>query len=442
MAETGNTTQDTKSSHKHLGIIFLTIFIDLVGFSIIFPLFPAMLDYYLPREGADSLLGQFVVWLASITQGGNGSTTFLTHVLFGGILGSLYSILQFVFSPIWGGISDRVGRRKVLLYTIAGTTFSYLLWFFSGSFWLLVISRIISGITSGNLAVATAAVADVTGREKRSSGMALVGVAFGLGFLFGPAIGGFSALIDLTKSYPGLIRWGVNPFSVPALLACLLSLINLIWVAAKFGETLAPENRRQSTGTVSRVAQIFSPSDPQVRRTTLVYFIFILALSGMEFTLTFLAAERLGYAPADNALMFLFIGFILILVQGGIVRRLAPKIGEKPLVLFGFVSGVIAFALLAFALKWPPFYIGLGLLALSAGLCTPTLSSLVSLYSGDDEQGKNLGAFRSAGSLARAFGPLAAAGLYWYFGSQTSYLAGAAVILLPLLLAMPLTRPD
>ena len=160
--------KDEKQSAKgSLGIIFTTVFIDLVGFSIIFPLFPAMLKYYLEREDPESLLGEMTGWLDSITLTGGADTSFYTTVFFGGILGFIYSLLQFVFSPIWGRLSDRHGRRPVLLFTLAGTALSYLIWIFSGSFLLLVLSRLLGGIMSGNLAVATAAVADVTSKENR-----------------------------------------------------------------------------------------------------------------------------------------------------------------------------------------------------------------------------------------------------------------------------------
>ncbi len=428
-------------------MVFLTLFIDLVGFSIIFPLFPAMLDYYLPPEEEGSFLAFIVDWLgkSSRSDGSFGDSTFLAHVLFGGFLGSLYSLLQFVFAPFWGRLSDRYGRKPILFLTILGNTLGYLMWAFSGSFWLLIASRILSGTSSGNLSVATAAVADITVAEKRSRGMALVGVAFGLGFLVGPAIGGFSSLIDLGTYFPDLVRYGINPFSVPAFIAFSLSLLNLLWVALKFNETLPLEKRDTTSANLLpevKLSQFFGPGSSLVKRTNLVYFLFILAFSGMEFTLTFLSLERLGYLPVDNAKMFLFIGFSLILVQGGLVHGLVPKLGEKCLLLSGLVCGSAAFGCLAFALSWHYFYVGLGLLALGAGLSTPTLTAFVSLYSGEKEQGRVMGAFRSSGSLGRAIGPLVAAAIYWYFGSQVSYLYGSCILLVPLILASFLPRPQ
>ena len=162
MNDTTDTITNTKG-RSSLGIIFLTLFLDLVGFSIIFPLFPAMLEYYLPSsDGGSTLLGQLIAPLAVWAQScGATNPHFMTAVLFGGILGSLYSILQFICAPIWGTYSDRVGRRKVLLITISGLALSYIAWFFAASFWMLVLARVIGGAMGGNLSVATAAVAPV-----------------------------------------------------------------------------------------------------------------------------------------------------------------------------------------------------------------------------------------------------------------------------------------
>lgn len=434
-----------KQDRRTLGIVFLTLFLDLVGFSIIFPLFPAMLDYYLPEGTGDgSLLGQLVEQLARWAEAsGAGNPRLMTAVLFGGILGSLYSILQFLCAPLWGAWSDRVGRRKVLVITISGIAFSYLLWFLGASFWILILSRIVSGAMGGNLSVATAAIADTTTREKRSSGLALIGIAFGLGFIVGPAIGGLFAMIDLTELMPVLVKFGVNPFSMPALVALILALVNLVWVARCFKETL-PEEKRSKLGENKRglaAFRIFTTGGPETKRANLLYLIFMIAFSGMEFTLTFLAVERFAFSPAQNGGMFVFIGFVLIIVQGGIVRRLASPVGEKRLALAGLFCGIASFLGLAISLKIGPFFFALAIMAFAIGLVSPTLNSLVSLYSNESEQGANLGVFRSAGSLARAIGPLLAAFVYFKYGSQTAYLLGALIIIVPLLMALQLPQP-
>lgn len=445
MAADAALSSDLKHGKHTLGIIFLTLFLDLVGFSIIFPLFPAMLDYYLPNGAGDgSLLGQLIAPLSAWAErSGAEDPRFMTAVLFGGILGSLYSILQFICAPLWGAYSDRVGRRKVLLITIAGLALSYAAWFFAASFWVLVLARVLGGAMGGNLSVATAAVADCTTREKRSSGLAIIGIAFGLGFIVGPGIGGLFAKINLLEIAPSLGQFGVNPFSVPALVSFALALTNLIWVARSFKETLPTEKRGKVNSDRKSVPvfRMFKSRCPETRRTNLVYLLYMLAFSGMEFTLTFLAVERFQFSPAQNGGMFVFIGFVLILVQGGIVRRLAGPVGEKRLAVTGIACGIAAFLILAVALNLGLFFGALALMAFSIGLVSPTLSALVSLYTKEEEQGAAIGVFRSAGSLARAIGPLLAAFAYFAYGSKSAYLFGAVIVILPFILALKLPKP-
>ena len=242
---------DTQKGQQTLKIVFLTLFLDLVGFSIIFPLFPDLLDYYVPEggsSGSKSILTQFLAPLYQLAElCSHPDPKFITTVLFGGILGSLYSLLQFIFAPIWGSLSDTHGRKKILLITIAGLALSYLIWGLSGNFLVLIVSRIVGGVMGGNLSVATAVVADVTPKEKRTSGMAIVGIAFGLGFIMGPAIGGILGQFNLLESHPSLVTIGINPFSVTAFFSLLLSLINLTWVYLKFEETLPIEARKKNS---------------------------------------------------------------------------------------------------------------------------------------------------------------------------------------------------
>lgn len=420
-----------------LGVILLTIFLDLVGFSIIFPLYPAMLTYYLEKDGDAGLLGSLVSVLQRAAASSGADAEFYTIVLFGGVLGSLYSVLQFVAAPLWGSLSDRLGRRNVLVVTVAGTALSYLLWFFSGSFALLLVSRLLGGLMAGNLSVATAAIADVTEAKDRAKGMGLVGAAFGMGFIFGPAIGGGLSGVDLSGVVP---LPGVNPFSMAALGAFVLAAINLVWVVLRFAETLDDERLgKAKSGRPINPLKLFSPLPyAGVTRTNLVYFLFILGFSGMEFTLVFLARDRFAYTPMQNTGLFLFTGVLIALVQGGVVRRLAPKLGEKKLTLLGFLLLEPGLVLVGLAGSEAMLYGGLALLAIGSAFATPALSALVSLYAPDERQGEALGVFRSLGSLARAVGPLAAAVLYWKLGSRAPYVGGAALMSLPLLLALGL----
>ncbi|HVS20136.1 MAG TPA: MFS transporter, partial [Planctomycetota bacterium] len=200
-------TPERPRTRSVLGLVFLTAFLDLAGFSILFPLFPELLSHYLALEGEDSLLGRGVAQLAAWAGDGEDAD-FLVVALFGGLLGALYSTLQFLFAPLWGSVSDRIGRRPTLVFTLAGTCMAYLVWFFAGSFALLVASRLFAGVMAGNIATASAVVADVTSARDRSKGMGLLGAGIGLGFIFGPAIGGLTAHIDLSNAWAGAAGWG------------------------------------------------------------------------------------------------------------------------------------------------------------------------------------------------------------------------------------------
>lgn len=430
-------TDQSRTKSLSLGVIFLTIFIDLVGFSVIFPLFPSMLDYYLELDGQHGLLAWILEQLSQVTD---GSERF-TPVLFGGVLGSLYAALQFVFAPIWGTLSDRLGRRKILLITTTGTFLSYFVWLFAGNFALLIAARLIGGAMAGNLSVATAAVADVTTKENRSKGMGMVGAAFGLGFVVGPAIGGVCAMFNPLDWNPQLGNFGINPFSTVALVACVLSFVNIIWIRARFAESLPPEKRGQSAQSPNQLKRIFQPQSRAVLRTNIAYLVYIFAFSGMEFTLSFLGVQRFDYTPGDITLMMVFIGFILILVQGGIVRRLAPKIGEKPTALIGLTLVAIGLGLLSQAESQGTLYLGLAFMAFGSGLSIPTLTSLISLYAKPEEQGAALGVFRSIGSLGRAIGPITASVIFWWYGSDVVYLIGAGIVALAVVLCLRLPKP-
>lgn len=429
-----NSTPLSPMAKKSLKIVFLTLFLDLVGFSIIFPLFPAMAKWYMEVDSKNYFLNLIFSGINSLVSS-DPTHVFSSLVLFGGLLGAIYSFLQFLAAPFWGSLSDKIGRKPVLIISISFLALSYLIWFFSGSFTLLILSRFLAGIMGGNISTATAVAADVTDNNNRSKGMAIIGVAFALGFILGPAIGGIFSTIDLTKIYPSLVSWGVNPFSVPALVAFLLSILNIFLVVKNFKETL-PENKREAhTDRTSNIKELFKPLPYKgVNLTNFTNFLFISIFSGMEFTLTFLAFERLGYGPMQNAYLFVFIGVILALVQGGYVRRKAHSVGEKKLVLRGLfllIPGLIAIAFTHSALV---LYFGLFFLAVGSAIIIPCLTSLVSLYTPHENQGKSIGIFRSLGALGRVVGPIFASLIYWKWGSSYPYFLGSALLLIPIMM--------
>ena len=423
----------TGASRGTIGVVLLTVFLDMVGFSILFPIFPKMLDHYLLLEGADSAIGALAHRLGELA----GHDKNAVQTLFGAVLGSIYALLQFLFAPVWGGLSDRIGRRPTLLVTLTGTFLGYVLWIFSGSFWLLIVSRLVCGMCSGNISTASAVVADVTEGKDRARGMGLVGMSIGLGFIFGPAVCGVALEYAPLSERAWSSGLALNPFSSLALLSALLALINLLWIGLRFRETLAPERRGTShhARVLNPFAQMRRLQFPGVARTNLVTFLFLAAFSGMEFTLTFLAAERLGYAPGDMIALFVYSGLLIALVQGGFVRRMAPRLGEKKVAILGLVILVPGFAGVGLAYSAGLLYAGLGLMAVGSALTMPCVSSLASRYAPADRQGLALGTNRSMMALARALGPVAAGAIYWKFGSTAAYLVAAAISVLPVYFA-------
>lgn len=440
-------TASEKTAFKNtLKVVFLTLFLDMVGFSIIFPLFPALVRHYLDVDPNNFFLRGILSGVDAFIKVGSSSTSGFAAtptVLFGGALAAIYSLLQFVFSPFWGAISDRIGRKPVLLISITGTFISYILWFFSGSFTTLIVARFIAGVMSGNISTATAIISDVTTRENRAKGMAVIGVAFGIGFILGPALGGGFSLIDLTKTHPDWVSFGVNPFSVPALVALLLAGMNLCSVIFNFKETLPPENRGKTTShRTSNPFELFKPLPYRgVNLTNFANFLYTLAFSGMEFTLTFLAAERFAYTSMDNARMFIFVGLLIAVIQGGIVRRHAHKVGEKKMTITGLVMLIPGLILVSIAFNTTTLYMGLGLISTGSAMVIACLSALVSLYTPEDLQGKSIGIFRSLGALGRVLGPLAACLLYWRYGASSPYYVSAVFMIVPIVLVLSLDAP-
>jgi ferrochelatase len=435
------------TTKRTLGLMFLTLFLDLMGFSIIFPMFPAMAQYYLQWDGDNTYLKMIFSVVESLQSwgGGAGQSDYSRIVLFGGLLGALYSLLQFVAAPLWGALSDRVGRRPVMIISMVGLALSYVMWFFAGSFTTLILARAIGGFMSGNLSIASAVVADITDEKNRSKGMAVIGIAFALGFILGPAVGGLSTLVNLQEHFPVGVFLGVNPFSLAALISFLLAVINLVLIAFVFPETLPPEKRGKGE-TALKTANPFKLFRPLpfkgVNQNNLAYFFFIAGFSGMEFTLTFLAVERFAFSSMDNAYMFIFIGLIIGLTQGGYVRRKAHQVGEARMALQGFVLIMLGLAGVGYASELILLYVGLAFLAMGSAMVIPSLTSLTSLFTPSQSQGIALGQFRGLGSLGRIVGPIGASLCYWKFGGLGTYLGGILILILPTYLVSKLPKPQ
>lgn len=431
-----------KKTSSSMGIIFLIAFLDLLGFSIIFPLLPGMLDYY---SGVEVQGGLF--WWFSNLMHMKDAPPERVAACFGGALGSIYALLQFFFAPIWGSLSDRYGRRPIFLISTAGMAVSYAVWFFSGSFSLLVISRLIGGIMAGNIATATAAIADVTAPKDRAKGMGMIGMAFGLGFVLGPAMGAVMMHLDLTSfaAFKSLRGIGLNPFSMAAAAAFVLALGNFTWVLLRYKETLPASITNDPTRPrrpINPLLMLRPLSLPGVGRTALINLIYFFAFSGMEFTLVFLAAERFAFTSTGNASMFTFIGLTLGVTQGVLVRKLAPKFGERKMIIGGIFLVLPGLLLIGFGQAIVFLYGGLFFLAVGTGVASPAMTALASRYAPYDRQGEVMGVFRSMGSLARAFGPFIAGMIYLRYGSTAPYIGAVLIMFIPLVLAFTLKQPS
>ena len=364
-----------------LAVVFLTVFIDLVGFGIVIPLVPLYAEAYHPSPLAF------------------------------GILMASFSAMQFLFAPLLGRLSDRVGRRPVLLFSLLGSFLSYLLFAFSGSFALLLASRVLAGIMGANIGTAQAVIADVTPQGDRARGMGLVGMAFGLGFVFGPAIGGFA--VKVSPVLPGLVAAG-------------LSLVAFVW--AFFG---LPETRPASAA--SRPPRHWFPlravlhafQRPVLGPLLLVTLLNTTAFANFEATFAQFARSRFGHDPSTVSWLFVLIGVTAAIVQGGLIRRLVPLLGEARLVGIGTTLLALSFA----GLVLVPGHAGLVALvvttAAGSGLVNPALSGLLSRTTDAAEQGEILGAAQSLSSLGRILGPFWGEHAWFAWGAAGPYGTGA-----------------
>ncbi|HEY3028419.1 MAG TPA: MFS transporter [Pyrinomonadaceae bacterium] len=353
-------------------VIFITVFIDLVGFGIVIPVLP----FY--AEG----------------------TRFNATPRMVGVLFASYSIMQVVFSPMLGRLSDKYGRRPVLLLSILGTSLGFLILGLATTLWMLFLGRIIDGISGGNISTAQAYIADITTKEDRARGMGIIGAAFGLGFIFGPALGGI------------LSRWGIN---VPFLFAAGLALANAILLYFTLPETVTKDHpaRISAAGGRGWAQLVNSLAQPRLGFVLTIYFLFIVAFSIMTTSFSLYTMFRFGYDAQHTGWLFAYVGVIAVIIQGGLIGRLVKRFGELPLV----IVGALFFAGSLFAVPFvgpntgglAALLIGGGIFSLGNSLATPALTSLASKSAGPAMQGSVLGVTQSVASLARVVGPLLAA---------------------------------
>jgi MFS family permease len=426
---------------KNLFVLVFIIMIDFIGFTLIFPLVPDLLLYYLnhPIYKSDEVIIHFFLLidrtfkqLIPFSNNLNGDVVLIV----GGIISSIFSVLQFIFSPYWGKLSDLYGRKKILIYTNIGLGLSYLFWLFSKSFSMFLISRIIGGIMSGNLGVASAAMADMSNKENRTAYMGLVGMAFGLGFVIGPVFGGLLYYIGNEYLRDLLQNSFFHPFSICALGSFSLSLISILFNFFFLEETHQPSQKTtRERISIMQINQLNTP----VKLGILLNLVYMLIFTSYEFTFTFFYKFTFNLTPKEIGFVFLYLGLLIAIGQGSLSRMLSGKISEKTMMQLGIVSISTTF-LLQPILKQNIFFSLLTLIPLALGnsLFQPAVNGYTSLHSKKEEQGYVLGLMRSLGSLSRAIGPFIGGSLYWMFGIQISYLIFIFILLIALYLTFRL----
>lgn len=373
-----------------LFVLFLTVFIDLIGFGMVIP----FLSFYAREYGASG-------------------------VVVGAVVG-IYSIMQFFFAPVWGRLSDRIGRRPVILISLTASCCGYLLFALADNLAVLFASRIIAGIGGANIGTAQAYITDVTTDRERARGMGLIGAAFGLGFILGPPLSGILSAIGTARGMngnllPGLVAAGL---SFTALLIALNVLVESKPPGVQPRGSLPPQFDRRIWRDVARHGILLALISG--------LFLSLLAVAGMETSVTLHARDRFQFEQIDLAYLFLFMGVIVAAIQGGLIGRLARVAGEKALIITGALSFTGAFIAVPSIYRLPPLYAIAFFVAIGQGLTYPSLTSLISKAAPENERGSILGLASAIGSLARFLGPVMTGWLYDAAGVRGAFW-GAAV---------------
>jgi len=374
-----------KKIDKRIWVIFIIIFVNLLGFGIILPLLP----YFAESLGASPIMI--------------------------GFLFAAYSLFQFLATPFLGELSDKIGRRPVLLFSLLGTAISFLLLGVAKTLPILFLARVIDGISGGNISTAQAYVADITDKETRTQGMGILAAAFGLGFILGPAIGGI------------LSRFG---YSVPAYVAAGVSLIALLLTYFYL-----PESR--NTSILAKKRKLFfdihdfydAVTHPKVGSSMSIYFLLMLAFASMQGTFALFAEHTLSLTAQTIGILFGYLGFVGIIIQLFLLKKLLKRFPEQFLISTGIIFMSVALGVMAFSQNIFHLIVAITLLALGNSVTNPILTGLVSKLSDENEQGTALGIFQSLASIGRLIGPIAGTFLFSQFGVKAPYLAGSFLLL-------------
>jgi len=387
----------TVKRNAALGFIFITILIDVIGFGIIIPVLPSLIK--------------------DLT-GGNISQA----ARYGSWLTFAYAVMQFLFSPLVGALSDRFGRRPVLLFALFGLGLDYVFQAFSPTITLLFLGRIIAGITGASFTTATAYIADISTPDKRAQNFGLIGVAFGVGFIIGPAIGALSSKIGaqmdphLLGSY--LVNWKVR---LPFIVAAIFSLLNMLYGYFVLPESLLKENRRKiqwkranPVGSLMHLRKY-----PIISGLTISFFLLYIAAHAVQSNWTYYTMYRFNWDEFDVGISLSVVGVLIAGVQGGLIRVTMPKFGAKNSVYIGLTLYAIGMLLFAFATKGWMMYVFLVPYCLG-GICGPALQGIISNQVPNNEQGELQGALTSLISVTSFLGPLIMNNTFAYFTGKNA----------------------
>ena len=385
-----------KQNKSALFIIFITVFIDLVGFGIIIPLSP----YLAKNFGADALQV--------------------------GLLMTIYSLFQFAFAPYWGQLSDKIGRRPVILLSLFGASASHLLFAFGETLTMLFIARALAGFFGGNISAAMAYIADITQSKDRSKGMALIGVAFGLGFVLGPVLGGLAG------------NWGLKvgllpPFgeSFPALIASAICFVNFTFALFKLKESLPSEMRGKAAKRPSRIKLILQYfKRPVLNAVLITYFLNTLGMANMEASLFLYVRDKFSWTMVDASWGFAYVGMVMVIVQGFFIRRFVPKFGEVNILLWGLILAPLGMFGIGLSSDIPTLFVAVTLMSVGSSLITPTSTGTMSLLSDSSEQGAVMGTGQSLAALGRVLGPALGGWFYRDIGWSVPFYVASALIFL------------
>ena len=382
-------------------ILFVIVFINLVGFGIIIPLLPFYGEHF------DASPDQVTLLMA------------------------VYSFAQFVSAPVWGKLSDKHGRRPILLISLAGTALGYVWLAGASSLSSLYLARAWSGIMAGSISCAFASMADITSENDRAKGMGMIGAAFGLGFIAGPAIGGILAGSDVANTN----------FALPSFVAAGFSGVALMFATKFLKESLPLELRLDISGQTStqRWARLnLAISRPEIRATLFLTFMAVFVFAALEATFAMWTERTFGWGVAQNGYIFAYTGILSAIVQGTIVGPMSKKWGEYALIQQGFVALLLGLVLIPFSDTLELLLVAMAIVTYGFSLASPALSSRLSLQVSKNDQGTILGIGRSVSTLARAVGPIGSGYVFTFLGKDWPFFVGALLMFLVLTITISL----